>query len=79
MLLPHNTGSFLWIEELGFTEDFLMSIFCGLKYYCFILFFYTKENVGKQPAKIVKTVRILISSTYQDVEIDFEYRNAVHL
>lgn len=57
---------------------FLMSILCGLKYYCFILFFNTKGNVGKQRAKTVKTVRILIS-TYQDVEIDFEYRNAMHL
>lgn len=34
---------------------------------------------GKQHAKIVKTVRILISSTYQDMDIDVEYRNAVHL
>lgn len=35
--------------------------------------------LGKQHAKIVKTVRILISSTYQDMDIDLEYRNAVHL
>lgn len=56
----------------------------GLKYHSFIfLFLYIQKEIflyllEKQHAKIVKTLRILISSTYQDMDIDFEYRNAVH-
>lgn len=86
MLPSHNTGRFSWMEELGFTEDFFfVNSLCGLKYYDFIfLFFFLIQKeiflylLGKRHAKIVKTVRILISSTYQDKDIDFEYRNAVH-
>lgn len=56
---------------------------CGLKYYFIFLYIYLKNEIflyllEKQHAKIVKAVRILISSTYQDMDIDFEYRNAVH-
>lgn len=86
MLPPRNAGRILQMENLVLQRIFFfvcVSSYVVLKILFHFSFFFQKEMflylLGKQHAKIIKTVRILISFTYQDMDIDFEYRNVVNL
>lgn len=70
------------MEELSLTEDFFLWAACVVLniIISFFLFLYKRkcsciylEN-GMQ-----KLLKLLISYTYQDMDTDLEYRNAVHL